>query len=328
MSLDRPRPRRVAVIGGGQSCEHDVSLASAASIASALDPVDHVAIRLTIARDGIWHLGSDPLGSGPAQSLSAAVGVLAACDVAFPAVHGPMGEDGTLAALCELAAVPYVGSGLRAGALAMDKVGTKLLAASLGISSAHGTVVTSATASSLRWDGPVVVKPVAAGSSHGVSRVDDPELLAAAIASALVHDDRVLVEELVVGREVDVAVMRRPDGELFVGPALEIVSPDGTLFDLAAKYDGSADFRLPAPLDDVERKEITEAALALFESMGCSGVARFDFFVTTSRIVLNEVNTMPGMTAESQVPRMFAAAGMPYPTLLAELVRGAGHASS
>jgi D-alanine-D-alanine ligase len=315
--------RRVAVIGGGQSCEHDVSLASAAAVAAALDPDLFVAIRLTIDLDGRWHLGSDPLGATAAGSLAGAVTVLAECDVAFPAVHGPVGEDGTLAALCRLAGIPWVGSDLRAGALAMDKVTTKLVAASHGIATAPGRLVTAATASSARWDGPVVVKPVAAGSSHGVSLVTAAHDLAPAIDAALALDDRVLVEQLVVGREVDVAVLQRADGSRLVGPALEIVSPEGTVFDLDSKYDGSADFRLPASLDDVERKELEHAALTLFDALGCSGVARFDFFVTPMGVVLNEVNTMPGMTEQSQVPRMFAAAGTGYRELLSELVLGA-----
>jgi D-alanine-D-alanine ligase len=317
------QPHRVAVIGGGQNCEHDVSLASANAVAAALDPRQHVAIRLTIGRDGIWQLGSDALGSTPSRSLSAAVAVLATCDVVFPAVHGPIGEDGTLAALCQLANIPWVGSGVRGGALAMDKVATKLIAESLGISTASGQVVTAATTGTVRWDGPVVVKPVAAGSSHGATLVTRAADLEPAIEAALSLDDRVLVEELIVGREIDIAVLERVGGQQFVGPALEIVSPAGMLFDLDSKYDGSADFRLPAEIDDVERKELAEAALALFDALGCSGVARFDFFVTPKGVVLNEVNTMPGMTSASQVPRMFAAAGMTYPALLSELVRGA-----
>jgi D-alanine-D-alanine ligase len=311
---------RVAVIGGGQNCEHDVSLASAAAVAAALDPERFVAIRLTIGLDGRWHLGSAPLGETQAGSLAGAVAVLAECDVAFPAVHGPVGEDGTLAALCRLAGVPWVGSGLRAGALAMDKATTKLVAEAHGIATAAGTLVTASTKGAAHWDGPVVVKPVAAGSSHGVTLVTTASDLEPAIDAALALDDRVLVEQLVEGREIDVAVLERPDGTRFVGPALEIVSPEGSVFDLDSKYDGSADFRLPAALDDVQRKELTHAALTLFDAMGCAGVARFDFFVTPMGVVLNEVNTMPGMTAESQVPRMFAAAGMTYRALLSELV--------
>ncbi|MBM7517670.1 D-alanine--D-alanine ligase family protein [Nocardioides nitrophenolicus] len=307
---------RVAVIGGGQNCEHDVSLASAASVAGALDPATYDVVPLTIGRDGTWRdRGLRPIG------LSGAAQVLRGCDVVFPVVHGPRGEDGALAALCELAGLPYVGSGIRPGALAMDKWATKLVAQAVGIAVAPGVLVTRATARHLRWTHPVVVKPVAAGSSQGVSRVDVPEVLAGALDAAFALDDRVLVEDLVVGREVDVAVLRRADGSLFVPPALEIVA-DG-IFDYDAKYGGHADFRLPARLDDVDAKALQGAATTAFEALGCAGVARVDFFLTDAGPVLNEVNTMPGMTAHSQAPRMFAAAGMSYAELLDELVRSA-----
>lgn len=307
---------RVAVVGGGQNCEHDVSLASAASVVGALDPATYDVVALTIGRDGTWRdHGLRPIG------LSGAAQVLRGCDVVFPVVHGPRGEDGALAALCELAGLPYVGSGIRPGALAMDKWATKLVAQAVGIAVAPGTLVTPATARHLRWTHPVVVKPVAAGSSQGVSRVDVPDALGPALEAAFALDDRVLVEDVVVGREVDVAVLKRADGSLFVPPALEIVS-DG-IFDYDAKYGGHADFRLPAALDDVDAKALTEAAVAVFEALGCAGVARVDFFLTATGPVLNEVNTMPGLTPHSQAPRMFAAAGMAYPDLLDELVRAA-----
>lgn len=307
---------RVAVIGGGQNCEHDVSLASAVSVAAALDPATYDVVPLTIGPDGTWRDGGlRPIG------LSGATQVLRGCDVVFPAVHGPRGEDGALAALCELAGLPYVGSGIRPGALAMDKWATKLVAQAIGIATAPGVLVTRATAAHLRWTHPVVVKPVAAGSSQGVSRVDVPEALAPALDAALALDDRVLVEDLVAGREVDVAVLRRADGSLFVPPALEIVT-DG-IFDYEAKYGGHADFRIPAALEETDAKALQAAATGVFEALGCAGVARVDFFLTDAGPVLNEVNTLPGMTAHSQAPRMFAAAGMPYPDLLDELVRGA-----
>ncbi|GAA1506808.1 D-alanine--D-alanine ligase family protein [Nocardioides humi] len=307
---------RVAVIGGGQSCEHDVSLASAASVAAALDAATYDVVPLTIGRDGTWRdRGQRPIG------LSGAAQVLRGCDVMFPVVHGPRGEDGALAALAELAGLPYVGSGIRPGALAMDKWATKLVARAVGIATAPGVLATRATAAHLRWTHPVVVKPVAAGSSQGVSRVDVPEALAPALDAAFALDDRVLVEDLVAGREVDVAVLRRADGSLFVPPALEIVT-DG-IFDYDAKYGGHADFRVPAPLDETDAKALREAATAVFEALGCAGVARVDFFLAADGPVLNEVNTMPGMTEHSQAPRMFAAAGMAYPDLLDELVRGA-----
>ncbi|GAA3659236.1 D-alanine--D-alanine ligase family protein [Nocardioides ginsengisoli] len=306
---------RVAVIGGGANCEHEVSLASAASVADALDPTAYDVVRLTIGREGGWHLDGREIG------LIGAAAVLAGCDVVFPVVHGPRGEDGALAALCELAGLPYVGSGVRPGALAMDKWATKLVAQAVGIPTATGVLVTAATAPGLRWTHPVVVKPVSAGSSQGVSKVLSAEELAPALEAALALDDRVLVEDVVVGREIDVAVLRRADGTLFVPPALEIVV-DG-LFDYDAKYGGQADFRIPAALDETDAKALTDAAVRVFEALGCDGVARVDFFLTEVGPVLNEVNTMPGMTAHSQAPRMFAAAGMPYAVLLDELVHGA-----
>lgn len=313
----------VAVIGGGQNCEHAVSLASAESVAAALDPAVHTVVSLTIGPDGAWHDAAGPLGRSAGDSLAAAVALIAQCEVVLPIIHGPRGEDGTLAALCELAGVPYVGSGVRGGALAMDKWATKLVARELGIRTAGGVLVDGGEARPAAIAPPVVVKPVAAGSSHGVTLVRESGDLASAIDRALALDDRALVEELVVGREVDIAVLERADGIRLVGPALEIVVGPDAVFDSTTKYDGSADFRLPADLDEVEHKELTEAALTLFDALRCGGVARFDFFVTPDGPVLNEVNTMPGMTAESQVPRMFAAVGMPYADLLGELVQAA-----
>ncbi|MFC7497369.1 MULTISPECIES: D-alanine--D-alanine ligase family protein [unclassified Nocardioides] len=307
---------RVAVIGGGQNCEHDVSLASAASVAAALEPSRYDAVPLTIGRDGTWRdRGLRPIG------LSGAAQVLRGCDVVFPVVHGPRGEDGALAALCELAGLPYVGSGVRPGAIAMDKWATKLVAGAAGLATAPGLLVTAATAAHLRWTHPVVVKPVAAGSSRGVSLVRSADALRPALDAALALDDRALVEDVVVGREIDVAVLRCADGTLLAAPALEIVV-DG-LFDYDAKYGGHADFRVPARLTEVDAKALEDAALTAYDALGCSGVARVDFFLTEDGPVLNEVNTAPGMTQHSQVPRMFAAAGLSYPALLDELVRGA-----
>jgi D-alanine-D-alanine ligase len=302
---------RVAVIGGGASCEHDVSLASAASVAAALDPRKYDVVRMSIARDGSW----GDLG------LGRAVRVLQGCDVVLPVVHGPHGEDGTLAALCELARVPYVGSGVRAGALAMDKWATKLVAQAVGVATAPGVLLTAVAAPSYAWTHPVVVKPVAAGSSLGVTLVDRPELLAPALEEAFALGDRVLVEDVVPGREVDLAVLARAGGRRIVSPALEI-AVDG-VFGFEEKYGGSARFIVPAALRETERKELEDAAVAVFDALGCAGVARVDFFVTDAGPVLNEVNTTPGFTAESQVPKMFAAAGMSYPALLDMLVRDA-----
>jgi len=303
---------RVAVIGGGQNCEHDVSLASANSVAGALPGDVYDVVTLTIDRDGEWRdAAGRPLG------LGGAVQVLTGCDVALPMVHGPRGEDGTLAALCEFAGVPYVGSGLDAGALGVNKWATKLVAGALGIRTASGSPLTPAEAAAFRWTGPVVVKPLGAGSSHGVTLVAGPDGLAAAFAL----DDRVLVEEEITGREIDIAVLGGPGGRRTVSPPLEIVV-DG-LFDHSTKYGGQADFCVPAVLTGAERASVERAALAMYDALGCRGVARVDFFLTPSGPVLNEVNTVPGFTSESQVPRMFSAVGLSYPDLLDRLVRDA-----
>lgn len=307
---------RVAVIGGGANCEHDVSLASAASICAAFDADRYDVVPLTIGRDGVWHdRGARPIG------LTGAAHVLRSCDVALPVVHGPRGEDGTLAALCELAGLPYVGSGVSAGAIAMDKWATKLVAEAVGVATAPGHLLTASGAAAYSWTHPVVVKPVAAGSSHGVRLVREPSELAPALEAALALGDRVLVEEVVDGREIDVAVLARPDGGRIVSPPLEIVV-DG-LFDHATKYDGHADFRIPAPLAEASAKELADAAVAVFDALGCSGLARVDFFLTDAGWVLNEVNTMPGFTEASQAPKMFSAAGLPYADLLDLLVTDA-----
>ncbi|MET3961822.1 D-alanine-D-alanine ligase [Marmoricola sp. OAE513] len=305
---------RVAVLGGGQNCEHDVSLASATSVAAALDPTRYDVVRLTIDPDGGWRDGR-----GDLLGIAGAVHLLTTCDVVLPVLHGPKAEDGTLAGLLDLAGVPYVGSGVRAGALAMDKWATKLVAEAVGVATAPGVMLTAATARSYRWTHPVVVKPIAAGSSHGVALVTEPDRLEAALRAALALDERVLVEDLVVGREIDLAVLGRSDGTRIVAPALEIVT-DG-LFDFATKYDGSAVFQVPAALDEADLKALEHAALAVYDALGCAGVARVDFFLTSNGPVLNEVNTFPGFTEQSQVPKMFAAGGTSYGDLLDLLVQ-------
>ncbi|MFF3063798.1 D-alanine--D-alanine ligase [Oerskovia sp. NPDC057915] len=318
---------RVAVIGGGQSCEHDVSLATAASVGEALEARDVDVVRLTIGRDGRWFDGYGSLGDGVGVSLTAAVGILSGCDVAFPAVHGPRGEDGTLAGLLDLAGIPYVGSGVRGGALAMDKWTTKLVARELGIAVAGGRLVDARSPLPTVRSFPVVVKPVASGSSHGVTVAHDDVELRASVTRAGLLDERVLVEDFVAGREIDVAVLETADGARVVGPPLEIVVPTGGVFDTADKYDGDPTFLLPAPVSPAEHAALREAALALFDALGCHGVARFDFFLSPVHgLVLNEVNTMPGMTATSQVPKMFAALGTRYEDLVEGLVLAAAAA--
>lgn len=312
---------RVLVIGGGQNAEHDVSLASASAVTTALREVGFDVVGVTIGRDGIWMHGPRPLGDSVAGSLQAVVGLLDQVDVVFPAVHGVLGEDGALAALCALSHTRVVGSGLLAGAVGMDKWLTKLVAEACGIRTAPGRLVDAEGIDDLEFDGPVVVKPVSAGSSFGVALVQEAAQLTPALGAAARFDRRILVEQVLYGREIDVAVLREADGTRWAAPPLEIHA-DG-LFDTAAKYDGSARFTVPAALSRVERSQLTGAALTMFDALGCSGVARMDFFLTPEGPVLNEVNTLPGMTAASQVPRMFAAVGVPYEELVSRLVRAA-----
>jgi alanine racemase len=196
---------RVAVIGGGRNCEHEVSLASAAAAAAALAETGYDVVGLTIGTDGTWHDGGAPL-----PGLAAAVRILSGCDAVVPVVHGPHGEDGTLAALCDLAGITCVGSGLRAGALAMDKHVTKLIAADRGIATAPAVLLTAGTAAGYRWTRPVVVKPVAAGSSRGVTLAGEPAQLPGALAAAFALDDQVLAEDVITGREIDLAVLGPP----------------------------------------------------------------------------------------------------------------------
>lgn len=309
---------RVLVIGGGQNSEHEVSLASAAAVTAALREVGHDVRGVTISREGVWDAAPD---AGPAGSLAAAMPLLAWAEVVFPAVHGAPGEDGALAALCALAGVRVVGSGLRAGALGMDKHSTKLVAAAVGIATARGRVVAASDIGDVEFGGPVVVKPLSAGSSYGVSLVRREEELLDALQTAASFDRRVLIEEVVRGREIDVAVLRESGGVRWAAPPLEIHAPG--LFDTAMKYDGTARFTVPATLSSAEASALTRAAVTMFDALGCAGVARMDFFLTDQGPILNEVNTMPGLTAQSQVPRMFAAADVAYPELVDRLVRAA-----
>lgn len=312
---------RVMVIGGGQSPEHEVSLASAAAVADALRTEGFIVSTATIDPDGVWRADGVPLGASPGESLAQALSLLDRVDVVFPAVHGAPGEDGVLAGLCALAGVRLVGSTLRAGAIGMDKWATKLVAEAVGVRTARGRLVSAADIGDIEFNGEVVVKPVSAGSSYGVTLVRTVEELLPAVRAAAAHDTRILIEEVVRGREIDVAVLREADGIRWAAPPLEIHAD--AIFDTAMKYDGSASFTVPADLSAADASALTGAAIAMFDALGCAGVARMDFFLTADGPVLNEVNTMPGLTAASQVPRMFAAAGIGYGELMARLVNAA-----
>jgi D-alanine-D-alanine ligase len=307
---------RVAVLGGGVSTEHEVSLASARDIAAALDPHAYEVLAFTRLRDGGWHDAT-----GRPIAAASFVARLADADVVIPAFHGRGGEDGTVAGLLEVVGVPYVGAGPSAGAIAVDKRMTRLLASELGIDVAPGFVVTRRDDPRLAWvEAPVVVKPVHGGSSIGVSLVRRRAELDAAVELALRDDDGALVEAAIAGREVDVGVLELGDGTLRCAPPLEIHRGTG-VFDTAMKYDGEPPFTVPAEFGAARLAALQEAAERMFRGLGCRGLARVDFFVDGDRVLLNEVNTFPGFTQHSQFPRMFAAAGMSYAGLLEHLVR-------
>lgn len=311
--------RRIAVIGGGRSDEHEVSLASAASAVGVIRQRGEEVLELRIDRDGTWRDAA-----GTRLTAAEVVTRMATCDVAFPLLHGVHGEDGAIAGLLTLIGMPFVGSPVRAGALAMDKWATKLLAEAAGIATAPAVLVRPGDrVDTLPLPVPLVVKPTTGGSSNGVSRVTTADTYRQAVATARAAGEDVLVESFVAGREVDIALFRDGNGVLRAGASLEVGVERGGLFDRHRKYDGTAEFTLPARITPVEHATVDRAARDLYAVLGCSGVVRFDFFVTDTTVVLNEVNTTPGFTERSQVPMMYAAVGLPYADLVGELVEEA-----
>ncbi|MGK5739201.1 D-alanine--D-alanine ligase family protein [Micromonospora sp. URMC 103] len=315
---------RVAVLYGGQSGEHDVSRHSAESILAALDRDRYRVTEVLIGRDGGWHV------DGRAVPLASALRVLAAQDVVFPALHGPYGEDGTVASMLEWLGVPYVGNGVLASAAGMDKAVTKKLLAAEGLRVSRGVTLRPgeepSAAERRRWGLPVFVKPARAGSSLGVARVDDWAELPAALDRAREFDPKVLVEEAAHGREIDVAVLQHPDGRVEAGPPLEISVTGAGFFDYDAKYDGGAVFQIPAPLDPATTALLQDRAVRAFAALGCRGLLRVDLFLPATgdtEPIVNEVNTFPGFTSASQYPQIWRAAGIEFPDLLDILVAGA-----
>lgn len=309
----------VAVIAGGRNSEHDVSLASAAGIRRALAD-DYDVLDVRICRDGSW-----TIGDRRRVNASEAVAEVLRAHVAFPALHGVNGEDGAIAGFLETIGLPYVGSGVVASAIAMDKRATKLVAQSVGVRVARDV---SATEVRSRGTLPLIVKPVTGGSSHGVSLVRSLPEFERALAEVGTGGAAAMIEEVVVGREIDVAVLEEADGSLSVAPALEIPRAPGSVFDVDAKYGGDPGFLVPAPLSAPELETVSAAAMAIFRALGCRGLARVDFFLDDRGLVFNEVNTMPGMTEHSQVPAMVRAAGMSYADFIRSLVEVARHRPS
>lgn len=349
---------RVAVVFGGRSSEHAVSCVSAGAILAHLDPARFEVVPVGITREGAWVLSdadadalrfSDrslpevaeqpadlTLVSGPAHigelvSLDSerAGAVLSEVDVIFPVLHGPFGEDGTLQGLLEMAGVPYVGAGVLASAAGMDKEYTKKLLAAEGLPIGDFHVLrrreSEVPAAVLARLGlPLFVKPARGGSSIGITRVTDPAALPAAIAEARRWDPKVIIEAAIIGREVEIGVLERPDGSVTASIVAEITMADDaehTFYDFATKYlDDRAEYELPAALPEATAKEIGELAVRAFDAVDCQGLARVDFFVTEGGPVINEINTMPGFTSTSMYPRMWAETGVAYPELLGLLI--------
>jgi D-alanine-D-alanine ligase len=312
---------RVAVLGGGRSSEHEVSLASAAFVREAVADAGHEVLPVTIERSGAWMHDGDELALSPGGGLLGA-------DVVFPVLHGPFGEDGTLQGLLELLDVPYVGAGVLASALCMDKVTFKEVLAAAGVPQVRYAAVREP-----RWrrepgavmdavgalGNPVFVKPARLGSSVGISKVGEGGLeLDAALEHAFEHDGLVIVEAFSGGMEVECSVIGLDVPEVSM-PGEIVVNADW--YDYEAKYTpGGMDLVAPARLPDPVREEVRRLAAETFVRVGCAGLARVDFFVEGERVLVNELNTMPGFTQTSVFPKLWEAGGLPAPALCDRLL--------
>lgn len=329
---------RLAVLFGGASSEHEISLRSARSVIDAVDRERFEPVLVGISRDGVWHTGAittplaDIVASGERVTDIRAL----APDVVFPVLHGPHGEDGTIQGLLELAGVPYVGSGVLASALCMDKVAQKLLVAAAApevplvpwlavdgrrLDDAAYLAKTSADVAS-RLGMPCFVKPANLGSSVGVSKVEHPDALEAALRTAAAYDNTVVVERGVDAREIEIAVLGNGGPDTFVSQPGEIVLPKGVWYDYATKYlDDTATIAIPAAVSAEQVAAIRESGLLAYRAAGCSGLARIDFLVDrgTGTAYLNELNTMPGFTSISMYPKLMAHSGVGYVELVSRL---------
>jgi D-alanine-D-alanine ligase len=351
---------RVAVVFGGRSNEHAISCVSAGSILRNLDPERFEVVAVGITPDGSWvltdgdpdslaianrqlpavssesgtelALTADPRRAGQLVSLApGGAEVLASVDVVFPVLHGPYGEDGTIQGLLELAGVPYVGAGVLASAAGMDKEFTKKLLVAEGLPIGDYAVLrpSESTLDAKQLDRlglPAFVKPARGGSSIGVSRVTNRQELPEAIAHARQHDPKVIVESAIIGRELECGVLEFPDGTVQASTVGEIRlagvrGREDSFYDFATKYlDDAAELDVPAKIDDDVSDAVRELAIRAFKAIDGRGLARVDFFLTDDGPLINEVNTMPGFTRISMYPRMWAASGVDYQTLLATMV--------
>jgi len=334
--------QRVAILLGGRSSEHEVSIVSARSVMAALDPARWEPIPLGISRSGAWLSPTETraaLDAGarsfespgnPVLRSSEALAALDSCDIAFPLVHGVNGEDGTLQGFLEIAGKPYAGAGVAASAIGMDKALMKALFREAGIPVARYSIIRSWEYTLAQNDSmeliehaigyPCFVKPANGGSSVGVTRARSREDLPDALAAAFTHDDKAVVEQAIVGREVECSVLGNESPQASV--VGEIV-PDRDFYDYDSKYSASSatELRIPAPITEAAARDIRDLALRMYRVMGCEGYARVDFFLTPGdRVIANEVNTIPGFTSISMYPKLWEASGLAYSGLLTRIL--------
>ncbi len=349
----------VAVLFGGRSSEHSISCATARGVLEAIDAAKYDVIPVGITRDGAFTLASGDVSSftldpnalpevedngtrivwpdaaGSRELRVSDAGVvrsLGEIDIVFPILHGPFGEDGTLQGMLELLGLPYVGCGVLASSLGMDKHFTKTIVERAGIAVAPWRTISqdewlskpqAVRAVLEQMELPVFIKPSRAGSSVGVSKVENWDALATAMASAFAEDDRVLVEATMVGREVECAVLQgRPGEPTRASVAGEIVIHGSGFYDFESKYLGASGIETvcPADLTATELAELQALSIRAFEAIGGAGLSRVDFFLTDTGFVFNEINTMPGFTPISMFPQCWAASGLAYSDLIDELI--------
>ena len=360
--MNEPRKPRVAVVFGGRSSEHGISCVTAGSVLAAIDRETYDVVPIGIATDGRWVLEADDAtrlaiaGSrlpevDASRSMVALLGAsgstdlvitspaqvpetLGTVDVVFPLLHGPWGEDGTLQGMLEMAGVRYVGSGVLASAVGMDKAFMKIVLEAAGLPVTPGITVTrrewttDPSSALTRIEGlgyPCFAKPARGGSSIGISKIHDEGEIVSAIELALQYDAKVLVEVAVVGgREVECGVLATLDGEPETSRPAEVrIGAGHEFYDFEAKYlaDQDTEIDLPADLPAGVEHELRRLAIRAFEALACEGLARVDFFVMPDdTLVINELNTMPGFTPTSMFPQMWAASGVSYPELVDRLI--------
>ena len=321
---------RVAVIAGGRSSEHEISVESARSVISGLDPDRYDVKAIEIHRDGRWELGpgdARELGRPVAETLPVPTGsppeVLGQVDVVLPILHGPFGEDGTVQGLLELAGVPYVGAGVTASALCMDKDLFKAVCRDKGIPVTRSVTVRNGDRPDNPFGYPVFVKPARLGSSVGISKVGAEGELQEAVDLARRHDEKVLIEEFVPGVEVEVGVLGNTEPIASLPGEIVAHGFSGVdWYDYSAKYDeGGMDLIVPPEIPEDKAERVQQLAVEAFVATDCEGMARADCFVRDDgEVLVNELNTIPGFTATSVYAKLFEESGISYPELLDRLV--------